>query len=58
MPTRTRSVKTDVLAHVPLFAACTSKELALIASITDEVDVAAGHVLAREGAREESSSSS
>ena len=36
---------TDHLAQVPLFAACSKKELATIAKATDEVSLRDGHVL-------------
>ena len=39
------------LRAVPLFSACTDKELALIAQATTRLSFAAGHVLAREGER-------
>jgi CRP/FNR family transcriptional regulator, cyclic AMP receptor protein len=42
--------KIDVLQSVPLFSACTSKELGRIASLVDEAEVPAGAVLTKEGA--------
>jgi CRP-like cAMP-binding protein len=41
--------KTKALARVPLFSHCTSKDLEFVASRTDEVEVAAGHRLVRQG---------
>ncbi len=40
-----RSNVTDHLAQVPLFSACSKKELALIARATDEIALKDGHVL-------------
>ena len=40
-----RTNVTDHLAEVPLFAACSKKELALIARGTDEIALKDGHVL-------------
>ena len=44
-----RGSKTTALGRVPLFARCTSRELEFVASRTDEVDVAAGRRLVRQG---------
>lgn len=41
----------DLIRQVPLFARCTRKELAEVASIADEIDLPAGRVLMREGER-------
>jgi CRP-like cAMP-binding protein len=41
----------DYLRDVPVFSACTQKELARIAASIERVDVHAGDVLVREGAR-------
>jgi CRP-like cAMP-binding protein len=41
--------KAEWLGRIPLFAACTSAELALIARNVDELQVEAGRVLIREG---------
>jgi CRP/FNR family transcriptional regulator, cyclic AMP receptor protein len=41
--------KTRALAQVPLFAGCTPRELAFIASRADEVNVPAGKELTRQG---------
>ena len=44
-----KNSKVDLIHHVPLFASCTKKELAQIASIADEIDLPEGKVLIREG---------
>ena len=41
--------KIDLLARIPLFAGLASDELARIAAVTEEVEVAAGTVLTHEG---------
>ena len=41
--------KLDALSRVPLFAHCTRKELEFVASHGDEVEVAAGKTLTRQG---------
>ena len=46
-----RNAKVELIRQVPLFARCNRKELAELASIADEVDLAAGRVLMREGER-------
>lgn len=45
-----RFSKIDALKRVPLFAACTDKELRKIASLADEVRVDEGKVLTKQGA--------
>jgi CRP-like cAMP-binding protein len=45
----TSAAKMALLGHIDLFAECTKKELAQIASISTEYDAAAGQVLAQEG---------
>lgn len=45
------NAKTELIRHVPLFADCSKRELARIASLADELDVRAGKVLTREGDR-------
>ena len=48
-----KSAKPDKLAHlaaVPMFAACSKKELKELASLCDEVTVSAGKVIVRQGA--------
>ena len=44
-----KDAKTKEIARVPLFARCSKRELAQIASIADEIDLRAGKVLTREG---------
>lgn len=46
-----RNAKIDLLRGVPLFAACSTKELGLIATAVDELAQPAGTVLTEEGAR-------
>ena len=43
--------KIAAMEKVPLFARCSKKELASIASLADEVDLPAGKVLTSEGDR-------
>lgn len=43
------SQKTDLLRHVPLFAGCRRGQLEAIGQLADEVDVAAGTTLMKEG---------
>jgi CRP/FNR family transcriptional regulator, cyclic AMP receptor protein len=43
--------KTAALARVPLFAGCAPRDLEFVASRADEVEVAAGHLLVRQGQR-------
>jgi CRP/FNR family cyclic AMP-dependent transcriptional regulator len=45
-----KDAKTDLISHVPLFAQCSKKELALVAGIADEIDLPEGKELTREGA--------
>jgi CRP-like cAMP-binding protein len=45
-----RNDKVDVIAKVPLFAQCSKRELEQIASLADEIDLAEGKELMREGA--------
>jgi CRP-like cAMP-binding protein len=40
----------DHLSRIPLFSACSKRELERIGSATDEIDVDAGRVLVKEGA--------
>jgi CRP-like cAMP-binding protein len=44
-----KDAKTDLISHVPLFAHCSKKELALVAGIADEIDLPEGKELTREG---------
>jgi CRP/FNR family transcriptional regulator, cyclic AMP receptor protein len=45
-----RNQKVDLIAHVPLFAQCSNRELEQIASIADEIDLEEGKELTHEGA--------
>lgn len=49
MVSRQVDAKRERLTHVPLFAACSTKELLLAASLVDEAIVPAGSVLTRQG---------
>jgi CRP/FNR family transcriptional regulator, cyclic AMP receptor protein len=44
-----RDHRADFLRAVPLFAACSKRELRRIAAIADEIDVGDGKLLARQG---------
>jgi CRP-like cAMP-binding protein len=44
-----RDAKAELIASVPLFARCSKRELAQVASISDEVEIPEGKVLIREG---------
>jgi CRP/FNR family cyclic AMP-dependent transcriptional regulator len=44
-----KDAKLEVLRRVPLFAGCSKKELAEIATLTDELSLPAGTSLIREG---------
>ena len=44
-----RNTKVDMIKHVPLFERCSKKNLQQVASIADEIDVAEGRALTREG---------
>ncbi|HKG35790.1 MAG TPA: cyclic nucleotide-binding domain-containing protein [Solirubrobacterales bacterium] len=46
---RGKDRKVELLRDVPLFSACTGRELKRIASLVDEVDVPEGKVLMRQG---------
>jgi len=46
-----KNSKAAAIAGVPLFARCSKSELARIAQLADELDLPAGKVLTREGAR-------
>ena len=46
-----RNQKVELLRKVPLFARCSKRELAEIATLADEIDLRAGKELIREGAR-------
>jgi CRP-like cAMP-binding protein len=45
-----RNQKVELIRRAPLFARCSRRELAEIASIADEIDIPAGKELTREGA--------
>jgi CRP/FNR family cyclic AMP-dependent transcriptional regulator len=45
-----KDVKTKLISGVPLFAQCSKAELQEIAAIADEIDIAEGKELTREGA--------
>jgi len=49
VPLFTQDVKIEALKRAPLFADLSRKELAEVARLVDEIEVAAGGVLAREG---------
>ncbi len=50
MPKRkSKDAKAELLRGVPLFSACSKRELSRIASLADEIDVPKGRVLTREG---------
>lgn len=46
-----KDAKIELIRKVPLFAQCSKRELAEVASIADEVDLRDGKVLIREGDR-------
>jgi CRP/FNR family cyclic AMP-dependent transcriptional regulator len=46
-----KNTKVDLIAKVPLFAGCSKKDLAEIASVADELDLREGTELTREGER-------
>jgi CRP/FNR family cyclic AMP-dependent transcriptional regulator len=46
---KSKDAKVELLGGVPLFSACSKRELSRIASLADEVDVPEGKVLTREG---------
>ena len=46
-----KDAKLELLKDVPLFARCSKKELAEIAQIADEIDLAEGKQLTKEGGR-------
>jgi CRP-like cAMP-binding protein len=46
-----KNAKIDLLRRTPLFSECSKRELALIATIADEVDIPAGEAFIREGER-------
>lgn len=46
---RRQDEKVDLLRNVPLFAACSTRELRRIAAIADELNIREGKVLTRQG---------
>ena len=46
-----KNAKVDLSKRVPLFSHCSKKELGLVAQIADEIDLAEGKTLMREGDR-------
>jgi CRP/FNR family transcriptional regulator, cyclic AMP receptor protein len=46
---RSRDAKLELLSGVPLFAACSKRDLQRVASLTDRIDVPEGKVLTRQG---------
>jgi CRP/FNR family transcriptional regulator, cyclic AMP receptor protein len=46
---KSKDAKIDLLRGVPLFSACSKRELSRIASLADEIEVPKGRVLTREG---------
>jgi CRP-like cAMP-binding protein len=44
-----KDAKIELIRRVPLFERCSKRELALVASVADELDVGPGTTLAREG---------
>jgi CRP-like cAMP-binding protein len=46
----TKDLKLDLIGRVPLFSGCDAGDIEWIGTLADEVDVAAGHVIFREGA--------
>ena len=40
----------ELIAHVPLFAGCSKRELARVASLADELDLPPGAILTEQGA--------
>jgi CRP/FNR family transcriptional regulator, cyclic AMP receptor protein len=48
-PRLNRDLKLELLARVPLFSACSKRDLSRIASLVDRIDVREGKVLTRQG---------
>jgi CRP/FNR family cyclic AMP-dependent transcriptional regulator len=46
---RSKDAKIDLLGNVPLFSACSKRDLRRIASLVDELEVPEGKVLIRQG---------
>src|SRR5215207_6505170 len=46
---RSKEAKVELLGNVPLFSACSKRDLSRIAALVDEIDVPEGKVLMRQG---------
>ena len=46
---RSKDAKIELLRNVPLFSACSKRDLGRIAALVDEIDVPEGRVLTRQG---------
>lgn len=46
---KTKDAKLELLGNVPLFSTCSKRDLARVASLADEIEVAKGRVLMRQG---------
>jgi len=46
-----KNAKTDLIKRAPLFARCSKRELAEVASLADEIDIREGKELTKEGTR-------
>jgi CRP/FNR family transcriptional regulator, cyclic AMP receptor protein len=46
---RSKDAKVELLSNVPLFSACSKRDLGRIAALVDEIDVPEGRVLMRQG---------
>jgi CRP-like cAMP-binding protein len=46
---RSKDAKVELLSNVPLFSACSKRDLGRIAALADEIDVPEGRVLTRQG---------
>jgi CRP/FNR family transcriptional regulator, cyclic AMP receptor protein len=46
-----KNQKLELIGSVPLFAGCSKKDVAAIATIADEIDIPAGTVIVKEGER-------
>jgi CRP/FNR family transcriptional regulator, cyclic AMP receptor protein len=46
---RSKGAKVELLSDVPLFSACSKRDLGQIAALVDEIDVPEGRVLTRQG---------
>src|SRR5919109_32644 len=48
-PRRSKEAKVELLSNVPLFSACSKRDLGRIAALVDEIDVPEGRVFIRQG---------